>query len=211
MMPPKGQKRGGRPLNPLERKVRKRKHELIHKATVKKQYYKSIEKENPQDDTPDYVKEIFGERTIDEDGNVVAYDSGKKDSAFEEEKEQDRVYYLDDASSSDEEEDDEEEDDDDDKGKRSKKKSKMNSESKQHKPNPFKSQIDDRNKARKLTQEQRDKRDRDFAQQAKDRQQYYSKRRRERSQMLAKNSKGQPKMAKQMDHLLEKIQKQMNA
>ncbi|KAI8148814.1 hypothetical protein BJV82DRAFT_505936 [Fennellomyces sp. T-0311] len=193
-MPPKFQKKGGRPLNPLERKVKKRKHELIHKATVKKQYYKTIEKDNPQDDTPDYVKEIFGERTIDDDGNIVAYNSGKNDTPKEEEE---RVHYLGDESSDEEEEED-------DNGKKKRK-----THDKQHKPNPFKAQLDERDRKRRLTKEEREKRDREFAEQAKDRQKYYNKRRRERSQMLAKNAKGQPKMARQMDNLLEKIQKQM--
>lgn len=34
----------------------KRKRELIHKATVKSQYYKELNQQ--KDDTPDYVKEV---------------------------------------------------------------------------------------------------------------------------------------------------------
>ncbi|KAG1211399.1 hypothetical protein G6F68_008451 [Rhizopus microsporus] len=67
-MPPKKHRK---PLTPLQRKQIKRKRELIHKATVKSQYYKELNQQ--KDDTPDYVKEVFGmqERTIDENGNVV--------------------------------------------------------------------------------------------------------------------------------------------
>ncbi|CAO3685150.1 unnamed protein product [Rhizopus stolonifer] len=67
-MPPKSSRK---PLNALQRKQLKRKQDLIHKATVKSQYYKTLNKQD--DDTPDYVKDIFGaqEKTIDKDGNVV--------------------------------------------------------------------------------------------------------------------------------------------
>lgn len=37
----------------------KRKYELIHKASVKSQYYKELNKDaETGDDTPDYVKEV---------------------------------------------------------------------------------------------------------------------------------------------------------
>lgn len=36
----------------------KRKYELIHKAQVKSQYYKELNKDS-KDDTPDYVKEVY--------------------------------------------------------------------------------------------------------------------------------------------------------
>ena len=37
----------------------KRKYELIHKATVKSQYYKELNKKEEGDETPDYVKEVY--------------------------------------------------------------------------------------------------------------------------------------------------------
>jgi hypothetical protein len=42
-------------FKPIEQK---RKYELIHKATVKSQYYKELNKEKDED-TPDYVKEVL--------------------------------------------------------------------------------------------------------------------------------------------------------
>lgn len=38
--------------------VKKRKNELIHKAQVKRKYHKQIQKDNFDQDTPDYVKEV---------------------------------------------------------------------------------------------------------------------------------------------------------
>lgn len=78
-MPPKPQtKKPRKPLTPLQRKRKpidtfalwncgidmlecrieqKRKYDLIHKAQVKSQYYKELNKDS-KDDTPDYVKEV---------------------------------------------------------------------------------------------------------------------------------------------------------
>ncbi|ORX43206.1 hypothetical protein DM01DRAFT_1411666 [Hesseltinella vesiculosa] len=74
MSPKQPREKKQKPLTALERKVKKKKQEIIHKAKVKSQYYKDLATEYSQD-TPDYVKEIF-ERTIDEDGNVVEYGEG---------------------------------------------------------------------------------------------------------------------------------------
>lgn len=85
--------------------ARKKKQELIHKARVKSEYYKTLEKEHA-DNTPDYVKEVniyieliyfmfiliyllpfffnqkIFEKTIDQDGNIVEYEprSNKRSS-----------------------------------------------------------------------------------------------------------------------------------
>lgn len=78
-MPPKPQtKKPRKPLTPLQRKRKteseimyifmilifkwchleqKRKYDLIHKAQVKSQYYKELNKDT-NDETPDYVKEV---------------------------------------------------------------------------------------------------------------------------------------------------------
>lgn len=50
-------------LNYLIAIVKKRKQELVHKATVKSRYYKSLKKEDPTLNTPDYVKEVRRKRS----------------------------------------------------------------------------------------------------------------------------------------------------
>ncbi|KAG0185650.1 hypothetical protein DFQ28_009030 [Apophysomyces sp. BC1034] len=188
--------------------VQKKKHDLIHKATVKGQYYKTLAKEDQDLATPDYVKEIFGERTIDEDGNVVKYQNGTKDNKDNKsskgnkrkvESDDDRVFDLDNPSSDEEEEE---------APKRKKSQPKDDEASKRHKPNPFKAQLDVRKLAKEELQKERAEKQRKFEEQKKAKEEYLRGRRRERSKMLAKNKKGQPNMATQMDVLLEKIKKQ---
>ncbi|KAI9317259.1 hypothetical protein BX666DRAFT_1857674 [Dichotomocladium elegans] len=178
-MPPK------RPLNPLERKVKKKKSELIQKAKIKGRYYKSIKKDNFSEDAPSYVKEIFSERTIDDEGNVVEYNSGKNDnkSTKKNHDNDDREYYLNDTDS-------------DEDG---------NNKPRKHKPNPFKAQIEERDMKRKLTNEEREERQRQREEAEKAKKKYYKQRGQERGKMLSRTRKGQVKMAVEMDNLLNKI------
>ncbi|KAF7720784.1 hypothetical protein EC973_006086 [Apophysomyces ossiformis] len=201
-MPPKSSQRSHKkPLNPLQRKLQKKKHELIHKATVKGQYYKTLAKEDQDLNTPDYVKEIFGERTIDEDGNVVKYQDSTQGDKEETKPEDDHVYDLDNPSSDEESKEEETSS----KRKRTKQKDEVQ---KRHKPNPFKAQLDTRKKAKEELEKEREEKRKMIEEKIKAKEEYMRHRRRERSKMLAKNRKGQPNMATQMDVLLEKIKKQ---
>ncbi|KAI8983620.1 hypothetical protein BDB01DRAFT_791471 [Pilobolus umbonatus] len=173
-MPPKVEKKKHRkPLTPLQRKQQKKKYELIHKSKVKSQYYKTLEKEKDME-TPDYVKEIFGEET-----------PKKLSKPKEEEKE----YDLSEDSSSSEEEEEEEEG------------------HKRHKPNPFKHQLEEREKRQKETEEQKKERLRLAEEKKQERSKYYKERSEIRGKMLSKTKKGQPNMSAQMDVLLQRIQK----
>ncbi|KAI9356596.1 hypothetical protein BD770DRAFT_411139 [Pilaira anomala] len=201
-MPPKPQpKKHRKPLTPLQRKQQKRKYELIHKATVKSQYYKTLNKEKDADDTPDYVKDIFGapERTIDNNGNVVEL---KKEEVEEEEEEE---FDLDQESSEEEEEEEGEE-----KQRLNKRQKRIEAMSKLPKPNPFKSQLDERERRKKESEEEKKERQKKIKEENEARKKYFKDRKEERSKMLAKTKRGQPKMASQMDVLLAKIQKNMD-
>ncbi|KAI8636907.1 hypothetical protein BD408DRAFT_425390 [Parasitella parasitica] len=203
-MPPKPHaKKPRKPLTALQRKQQKRKYDLIHKAQVKSEYYKELNK-NTNDSTPDYVKEIFGaERTIDKDGNVVELKRNQDE-------EQEQEFDLD-KSSSDEEDNEDDEDDKDDEGSDSGEKSrKMQRSAKSLKPNPFKAQLEEREKLKKESLNEREERQMKYKQEKKARISYYKERSQQRSKMLARTKKGQPKMASQMDVLLEKIQKNMD-
>ncbi|KAI8377472.1 uncharacterized protein BYT42DRAFT_546168 [Radiomyces spectabilis] len=215
-MPPKpNSSKYKKPLTSLDRKAKKKKAELIHKATVKSQYYKTIAKEKDVLEAPDYVKEIFGERTIDDQGNVVEYEAAKgvkrKAKATDDVKEDEKVFYLDESSSS------EEEDDEQEQGKAKQKKDvkgkgkqEKKNENKRSKPNPFKEQMERREKERQEALQKRAEREEEYQAKNKARKQYYKERNRERGKMLAKNSKGQPNMATQMEILLGKIKKQVS-
>ncbi|KAG2202463.1 hypothetical protein INT47_013079 [Mucor saturninus] len=204
-MPPKTQpKKPRKPLTPLQRKQQKRKYELIHKATVKSQYYKTLNKDaEAGEDTPDYVKEIFGtpERTIDKDGNVVELER-------ENVEEEDQVFDLDEESSSEEEED--EKDDNEETQRLNKRQKRLEAMTRLPKPNPFKTQLQVREKRKLDSQQEKEERQKSFKEAKKARVEYYKGRSEERTKMLAKTKKGQPKMASQMDVLLGKIQKSMN-
>ncbi|KAI9265307.1 hypothetical protein EDC94DRAFT_604483 [Helicostylum pulchrum] len=205
-MPPKPQvKKHRKPLTPLQRKQQKRKYELIHKATVKSQYYKTLNKETDADEAPDYVKEIFGaaERTIDSNGNVVELKNE------EEEQEEQEEFDLDEESSSEEEESGGEEEEDDDK-KLNKRQKRLEAMTRLPKPNPFKTQLEERERRKKESEEEKKDRQKKIQEEKKARMKYFKDRKEERSKMLAKTKKGQPKMASQMDVLLQKIQKSMD-
>ncbi|KAI8327599.1 hypothetical protein BC941DRAFT_446620 [Chlamydoabsidia padenii] len=185
-----------KPLTSLERRAKKKKQELIHKMSVKSQYYKSLAKEHGDDDTPDYVKQIF-EKTIDEDGNVVEYESGTTKRKTPEKEEP--VYDLDqqESSSSD--------DDDDDSEPKSKKQKK--DDTKTHKPNPFKAQLEEQQKRKRLTEEERLAKQQEREAKLGERKRYYQHRNKERGKMLAKNKNGQPNLATQMEILIGRIKK----
>ncbi|KAI9010918.1 hypothetical protein CLU79DRAFT_722695 [Phycomyces nitens] len=174
---------------------KKKKQQLIQKATVKAQYYKTLAKEKPDLDAPDYVKEIFAEKTIDEDGNVVEYDNGTKRKPEEEE----RVYDLDEESSSEEEEEEEED--------KPRKKQKKDAEPKQHKPNPFKSQLQVQKKTKEEAIKAREEKQKMYEEKNKARANYYRERNQVRGKMLARNKRGQPNLATQMNVLLDKLEK----
>jgi hypothetical protein len=57
---------------------------------------------------------------------------------------------------------------------------------------------------------EKEERQKKFKQEKKARINYYKGRNEQRTKMLARTKKGQPKMASQMDVLLEKIQKNMD-
>lgn len=117
--------------------VKKKKQELVHKLAVKSKYYKELAKNDPIANAPEYVKKvlyswyknqkvwllrrykIFGERTIDDEGNIVAYKPEEEEKLASAEAEthdnkkkrridEDRVYDLDEPSSSSSEEEDDE-------------------------------------------------------------------------------------------------------
>ncbi|ORY94537.1 hypothetical protein BCR43DRAFT_494173 [Syncephalastrum racemosum] len=187
-MPPKTfKKRGGKPMTSHERSIKKRKDERIHKSSVKSQYYKEIAKENPADDTPDYVKEIF-ERTIDENGNVVAYGDRNNNSVTRPMATSEKEYDLDAASSSDDEE-----------GKAGQKR--------RPKPNRYKDELEDQQRKKRTIEEERAERQRQREEKEKARKKYYRERNNERRKMLVRNERGQPNMNTQVSVLLEKMHK----
>ncbi|KAG0253854.1 hypothetical protein DFQ27_007175 [Actinomortierella ambigua] len=177
--PPK--KKGG--FNPGARKhmgseaykgrMKKIKSDLIHKAKVKKDYAKVLKQE--QDNTPEFYKKIFGARTIDDDGNVVAYKpEGGEDKSDDEDQTgsaasgSENEFEVDlDASEEDSSDDDGDDDDEESEDQRSSKKRKAQSgvkggkkkgdePQKKHKPNPFKGAIEKRERDMKAQQEARE-------------------------------------------------------
>ncbi|KAI8077322.1 uncharacterized protein B0P05DRAFT_579677 [Gilbertella persicaria] len=185
-MPPKSQvKKHAKPLTPLQRKQKKRKYELIHKAQVKSRYYKELDKDDDES-TPDYVKEastifILFKRTIDKDGNVVELEKEQDEQEFD----------LDQSSSSEEEEEEEQ-------------------VQKRQKPNPFKSQIEERERTKQQLVQDKQERQKRIAESKEGKKKYYKERKEQRGKMLARTKRGQPNMAAQMDVLLNKIQKNMD-
>ncbi|KAI8061605.1 hypothetical protein BC940DRAFT_310234 [Gongronella butleri] len=180
-MPPKSftQKKS---LTPLERKMKKRKQDIIHKAKVKSQYYKDLASEYAAD-TPDYVKEIF-ERTIDEDGNVVEFGDGQAKIPSTDERKRKAVEHGDDGSDSDDD-----------------------ASAKTHKPNPFRSQLEEQDKRRRAGQDMKKERHAKVEQEKADRKRYFQHRNKQRGKMLAKHKNGQPNLATQMSIMLGRIEK----
>ncbi|ORZ17148.1 hypothetical protein BCR42DRAFT_414009 [Absidia repens] len=206
-MPPKQKPHNKKvkPLTSLERRAKKKKQELIHKATVKSQYYKTLAKEHAVDNTPDYVKDIF-EKTIDENGDVIEYQSGATKRKQPKKDNEETVFDLDQESSSDDS--DEDSDDDEANGRRSKKQKKDNKDTtKALKPNPFKAHLEEQRKRKQQTQEDRESRQKDKETKLAERKRYYQHRNKERGKMLAKNKNGQPNLATQMEILIGRIKK----
>jgi hypothetical protein len=82
--------------------------------------------------------------------------------------------------------------------------------SRQAKPNPFKSQLEERERLKNESLEEKKERQNKMKQEKKAKIEYYKERNEQRGKMLARTKKGQPKMASQMDVLLHKIQKSMD-
>ncbi|KAG0348205.1 hypothetical protein BG005_011679 [Podila minutissima] len=185
--------------------AKKLKAELIHKAKVKKDYAKVLKQE--EDNTPEFYKKIFGEKTIDDEGNIVAY----KDEDAEDDEE------MEDAPSDDEEEEasgSEEEEEEEEEEKPSKKaKGKEVKPGKQEdgsfkrapKPNPFKAAIEKREAEKKAIQEARDRAQRARADAKKGREAYYANRQKTTQKMREKTPSGQPVLANQIKMMLGKI------
>ncbi|KAF9322011.1 hypothetical protein BG003_008202 [Podila horticola] len=184
--------------------AKKLKAELIHKAKVKKDYAKVLKQE--EESTPEFYKKIFGEKTIDDEGNIVAY----KDEDAEDDEE------MEDAPSEDEEEEEEagsekEEEEEEKPSKKSKGKEvkpgkqEDGSFKRAPKPNPFKAAIEKREAEKKAIQEARDRAQRARADAKKGRDTYYANRQKTTQKMREKTPSGQPVMANQIKMMLSKI------
>lgn len=92
----------------------------------------------------------------------------------------------------------------------SSKRQKRDEQMRQAKPNPFKSQLEERERLKSESLADKKERQNKFKQEKKARINYYKERNEQRGKMLARTKKGQPKMASQMDVLLQKIQKDMD-
>ena len=75
------------------------------------------------------------------------------------------------------------------------------------KPNPFKSQIQQKEQRVKSIEDERKRRQQERDEREYEKRKYYKQRERERGRLMSKTKKGQPNMAAQVDHLLNKIQK----
>ncbi|KAG2181444.1 hypothetical protein INT44_008257 [Umbelopsis vinacea] len=208
-MPPKGSRGGGKPGNrggkgfhlaarsgshAYKGRAQKIKDQLVHKAKVKKDYYKQLSKEDSSLETPDYVKEIFGERTIDEDGNIVEY--GASSTKRKREDGDEKVHDLDEQSSS-----SEDDGSDSDAGD-----STRNRRNKGSKPNPFKKEVLKQKDTKEVQQQELEQKKKEKEEQQKGRAKYYKQRKEVRGKMMARNARGQPKMGTQINLLLDKIQ-----
>ncbi|KAF9159332.1 hypothetical protein DFQ26_006628 [Actinomortierella ambigua] len=227
--PPK--KKGG--FNPGARKhmgseaykgrMKKIKSDLIHKAKVKKDYAKVLKQE--QDNTPEFYKKIFGARTIDDDGNVVAYkpeggedksddedQTGSAASGSENEFEVDLDASEEDSSDDDDDDGDDEESEDQRSSKKRKAQSgakggkkKGDEPQKKHKPNPFKGAIEKRERDMKAQQEAREAARRAKEDARQGREKYFAKRQKQSAKLRQKTERGQPKLGNHIQMLLGKI------
>ncbi|KAG0225420.1 hypothetical protein BGW42_004440 [Actinomortierella wolfii] len=201
-------------------RLKKIKSELIHKAKVKKEYAKVLKQE--QDNTPEFYKKIFGERTIDDEGNVVEYRPAGEDKPNEESEashnEDDFEVDLDapeEDSSESEDDEDEESDDEDNRsskkrkagsgGKKGKDNKKGDGPQKKHKPNPFKAAIEKRERDMKAQQEAREAAQRAKEEARKGREKYYARRQKQSAKLRQKTERGQPKLGNHIKMLLGKI------
>ncbi|KAF9585975.1 hypothetical protein BGW38_010706 [Lunasporangiospora selenospora] len=224
--------------------AKKLKAKLIHNAKVKKDYAKALKQE--ADNTPEFYKKviahsgfayplcfqfsltawnlIFGEKTIDDQGNVVAYgtteggdeENTQEHSAGDSEDDQEE-------SGEEMEEDESESAESDDEAqapKKGKGKGKGNKDTtatakagkqkeepfkRAHKPNPFKDAIEKREREKKAIQEARDRAQKERALAKKGRDAYYAKRLKTTQRVMQKTPKGQPLMSNQIKMMLGKI------
>ncbi|CAO3626183.1 unnamed protein product [Cunninghamella echinulata] len=169
-MPPKFNKKRI-PLTSLERRAQKKKQELIHKARVKSEYYKTLEKEHADN----------------QNGNIVEYAANKR-----------KRNDLDSEPTSDNEEN----------LHKSKKGKSDKDTTKSNKPNPFKAQLEEQEKRKKLTKEQREEKEKELEKKKKATKKYYHDRNKMRGKMLAKHKNGQPNLATQLDVLIGRLNQQ---
>ncbi|KAG0279391.1 hypothetical protein BGZ97_009589 [Linnemannia gamsii] len=191
--------------------AKKLKADLIHKAKVKKEYARVLKQE--AEETPEFYKKIFGEKTIDDEGNVVAY----KDGEDEEMSGSDAGEDMEGSGSEAEEEEEEEESEEEVAPKKLKGKkdtpAPSNKNAKQEdgsfkraaKPNPFKAAIEKREAEKKAIQEARDRAQRARADAKKGRDAYYANREKTTKKMREKTPSGQPVLANQIKMMLGKI------
>ncbi|KAF9569201.1 hypothetical protein EC968_002672 [Mortierella alpina] len=203
--------------------AKKLKAELIHKAKVKKDYAKVLKQE--EDNTPEFYKKIFGERTIDDEGNVVEYKTigGEDQDSQEEVLDEDMSGSEEDedmegSGSEDEELEEEEEEEVSSKKTKGRKAEAVSTKpGKQEdgtfkrapKPNPFKAAIEKREAEKKAIQEARDRAQRARADAKKGRDAYYANREKTTQRMRQKTPKGQPVLANQIKMMLGKIKEEV--
>ncbi|KAF9932185.1 hypothetical protein FBU30_008740 [Linnemannia zychae] len=203
--------------------AKKLKAELIHKAKVKKDFAKVMKKE--LDETPEFYKKIFGEKTIDDEGNIVAYGEAKEEEVVENNDDEDmegsesgsdeEEEELDDVSEEDEGSEEEEEAPKKGKGKKNAVATHKNAKQEDGtfkraaKPNPFKAAIEKREAERKAIQEARERAQRAKAEAKKGRDAYYAKREKTTKRMREKTSRGQPVLANQIKMMLGKIKEEV--
>ncbi|CAO3568950.1 unnamed protein product [Mortierella alpina] len=198
--------------------AKKLKAELIHKAKVKKDYAKVLKQE--EENTPEFYKKIFGERTIDDEGNIVEYNNavGENQDGQEDELDEEMSGSEDDeemeGSGSEEEQAQEEEAGAPSKKIKGKKaepaptkpgKQEDGTFKRAPKPNPFKAAIEKREAEKKAIQEARDRAQRARADAKKGRDAYYANREKTTQRMREKTPKGQPVLANQIKMMLGKI------
>ncbi|KAF9947949.1 hypothetical protein BGZ72_010117 [Mortierella alpina] len=202
--------------------AKKLKAELIHKAKVKKDYAKVLKQE--EDNTPEFYKKIFGERTIDDEGNVIEYKNAEGEDQDDEENDQDEDMTGSEedeemeGSGSDEEQEEQEEEEASSKKTKGKKaeavptkpgKQEDGTFKRAPKPNPFKAAIEKREAEKKAIQEARDRAQRARADAKKGRDAYYANREKTTQRMREKTSKGQPVLANQIKMMLGKIKEEV--
>ncbi|KAF8931730.1 hypothetical protein EDD21DRAFT_406475 [Dissophora ornata] len=198
--------------------AKKLKADLIHKAKVKKEYAKVLKQE--EENTPEFYQKIFGERTIDDEGNVVAYKDGDAEEEDDEEQEEDDEEMN---SSGDDEdiegsgsEDVEKEVEEAPSKKSNGKKNTGSTTSKPGKqddgtfkrapkPNPFKAAIEKREAEKKAIQDARERAQRERALAKKGRDAYYANREKTTKKMREVTPRGQPVLANQIKMMLGKI------
>ncbi|ORX87122.1 hypothetical protein BCR32DRAFT_264464 [Anaeromyces robustus] len=174
--------------NTYKGKIIKKKHKLIEKAKIKSKYYKLIQ--NEVDDTPDYIKEIFGtdkEEKKEKKDNELTYEDFESDEGSNSETEQKETS---------------------DKGKnKNKNKNNNNNKHKNKKPNPFAKAIKERNKEREEKKKEMEEKKRIKEENLEKKKEYFRNRKSIRHKLARKNRKGQPIMKNQLEYLLNKLEK----